>query len=340
MEKDKFSKAIKSAFPNLEDVSQETKDFLIARYPGLQLDRDIQNKIDMCAEPIEAKLVELYPRLQSDKELRNEFAKHIESENPITTQNNIALLTKLGSAMKYLEEKQTFPDFRYNRYTVVQNFFEQIKSYAKVHSEEMNKLLAVEEKINTQKGYYEASHYRTDFDSECSQLTTAITTQDYVYIYAESLYTNDSFLDTQPIDEQIKSMTNCATNDASQTKEFIEKLNEDSEITIRSSLLLGKVYPKFRQKDAKGQSDIQKLSQLSKDLPRYVFAACLDMIQNGEMLENPQMLEERMNEENVAFAGLTLTKEQCDAMLKNMMTKTAANSKATIKITKEEQGRT
>lgn len=325
-------------------------------------------------EKIEAQLKKFYPKLETSTAWRERFASRLEADGSFKT---VSLMMKVGSCMdiilakireaerkkignlRELHEVQEFKRmhigklkekdaknnivFEYDPQIALDRYIEPIMSYASAYVEEGNKMMTFIGQQEKQMSEHEASHNRDVFNDERIIFPNAIAT-DHPYYLAHVLVNNEfNLINNQTgalktLDEQVEDLTNCNRD---QMRDLVACIADDSLISGMAMSLIGSMVSN-RDEILQNTPEMRTYKTLATKFPRYVFAACVNMIQNKEKLTTPQKMEDKINKKETVETAINLTKEKCGEIMEKLYpsaARTKAHAKVSMKDLMIEEGR-
>ena len=262
-------------------------------------------------------LEELYPNLKTDQNLRDKYASYIEIPYLTEAINaimpgaqkeaetlkfddsfcNLCAMVKVGGIINQIGNKGNSSE-NMNRYQVAERFLHTFAAYS---ATEIKILINGTDPIDT-----------NVYETERLQTICAVSSSLYLNEYKPS--------DSDFMEEHFERIKRCHSNpdEISMYSQFLDNLAQESVIEARAMILLGRICPDFREKMQNNHPEIKELCHLTESYPRYVFAACADMIEKKEELTGPQMLRNRINRQDIMNSAVSLTKETCDETLQKL----------------------
>ena len=289
---------------------------------------------------IEETLKELYPRLKTDQNLRDEFASCLEGKylteaiNTIVPSiiehpedmaiddsfSNLVTMVKLGNIMNAIEKNANNSDLL-DRYETVKRFIPYIAAQT-----------AVEMEIVCNDTPLSHSVANSEYLISLCQKATSLHYNEY------------KPEDPNEMGAQFERICRCHSNpeEIERSAKFLRDIRQEAVISSEAMGLIGIIHPNFKEKSNNNHPDTQNFHYWALSHPRHVFAACIDMIAKGEKLIDPQMLVARMDKPEVISTALSLTKEKCIEIVKDLhpsAARTKAHAKVSMKDLMAEEGR-
>lgn len=250
-------------------------------------------------DSFEAIITDAYPRLADDSELRHRYADYLEKQDTVSAYNTICALSKMAKSTKDLAQ-QDISETQRDPEQLLERLLPEIKTM----SETSVKIIEGME----------------------SPLLNNILSDTYGYLFAQTLYLNefnpnqnnsDKGADSDAVARQIASCIR-----SSDVPQFVKIIEDSSDITAKSMMLIGNLHPKFRELAAVKDPEITEFCKLAATFPRSTFTACAEMKLNNEQIQDFKSFLTKVSSPDIIEKAQSLDRVKADMIFKSLdMTK-------------------
>ncbi len=266
-------------------------------------DRFSQCLRDFCGEYLgksfETIIINAYPQLKSDASLRDRYTEYLEKQDTIDAYNSICALSKIAKATKDLSDSN-IPETQRNPELVLDRLLPAVQTMAKIS---LNIL-----------------------DENQNPLVNNILLDNYSYMFAQTLYLNEfnhsnyTRIKKTTSNAVARQIASCIPS--KDVPKFVKIIEDSSDISAKSMMLIGNLHPKFRELAAIQDPEVARFCQLAATFPRATFVACAEMKFDNEPIKDFDSFRMKVASDEVIKKSQSLTQNRADMIFKTLdMTK-------------------